>query len=172
MKRMTLKALAVAASLLSAGGASAATVTPLAIDTGWTAFAFGAVGTLAKKTYSFTLAGYALLTVTDGYISGDQFRVLANNVSRGLTSLPVDGASKVGNKWNNALANANFSSRSFRFGPGTYTISLLVNQRSGTDTANHLGAVRLDTAQVPVPAGGILLLSALGAAAAARRRKT
>ncbi|MBS0563150.1 MAG: VPLPA-CTERM sorting domain-containing protein [Proteobacteria bacterium] len=170
MKALSLKALATATALLTAGAATATPVTPLTIDTGWTSFAFGAVGTLAKRTYSFTLTGHAILKIVDGFSSGDRFQVFANNVSRGLTSMTTPGFT-TGNKWDLAFANPNFSHRGFHFGPGTYTVSILVAQRSGTDTGLHNGAVRLDTSPVPVPAGGLLLISALGAAAAARRRK-
>lgn len=169
MKFMSLKALVVAATLASSGAASAVT---LNIDSGWDRFAFGAVGTLAKRVFTFTLSGYANLSLTDGYVSGDQFQVLLNNVSFGLTSLPVSGASSVGANYDTAFANSNFSSWTHRLGPGTYTLTMLVAQRSGTDTRDHLGAVRLDTAPVPLPAAGLMLLSALGAAAAVRRRRT
>ena len=37
---------------------------------------------------------------------------------------------------------------------------------------DHIAAVRLDTAPIPVPAGGALLLSGLGLAALVRRRKS
>ncbi len=168
MKLLSIKALAVAAALVSGGGASAAT---LNVGAGWTSFVFGAVGTYAKKTYTFTTLGHAALTIVDGYFSGDRFEVFADNISRGLTSLPVNLASKAGNKYDLALANPNFSSRSFHFGPGTYTISLLVKTRSGVDTANHLGGIRVDAAQIPVPAAGLMLFSALGAAAALRKRR-
>lgn len=170
MKNLSLKALAIATAVFASGAASASPVTPLTADTGWKSFAFGAVGTYAKKTYSFTIVGHAILKLVDGFTSGDRFQVFANNISRGLTSLPTVG-SKTGNKWDLAFANPNFSHRGYHFGPGTYTITILVAQRAGTDTALHNGAISLDTAPVPVPAGGLLLISALGAAAAAKRRK-
>ena len=169
MKFLSIKALAVAATLASAGGASAVT---LNIDSGWDRFAFGAVGTLAKRVFTFTLSGYANLTIVDGFTSGDQFNVLLNNVSYGLSSLPVQGTTSVAQNYDAALANPNYSSWTHRFGPGTYTLTMLVAQRAGTDTRDHLGGVRLDTAAVPVPAAGLMLLSALGAAAAVRRRRT
>lgn len=168
MKLFSLKALAVAALLGSAGGASAVT---LNIDSGWDRFAFRAVGTLSMPVFTFTLAGFANLSITDGYVSGDQFKVLLNNVSFGLSSLPVNGASSVGANYDAAFANPNFSTWTHRLGPGTYSLTMLVMQRSGTDTRDHLGGVRLDTAAVPVPAAGLMLLSALGAAAAVRRRR-
>ncbi|MFO1176621.1 MAG: VPLPA-CTERM sorting domain-containing protein [Paracoccaceae bacterium] len=170
MKALSFKALAVATALLTAGGATATPVTPLTADTGWTSFGFGAVGTLAKRTYSFTVTTAALFKIVDGFTSGDRFQILVNNVSHGLSSLTTAGF-KAGTKWDVAYASPNFSHRTLYFGPGSYTISIVVAQRAGTDTALHNGAVRLDTSEVPVPAGGLLLISALGAAAAARRRK-
>ena len=168
MKFASIKALAVAATMLSAGSASAVT---LNLDSGYSPFAFGAVGTMAKRTFTFTLTGYAVLSLIDGFVSGDRWQVFVNNVSFGLSSIPVSGASSVGGKYAVAATNPNFSSFMHRFGPGTYKITMLVKQRSGTDTRDHLGAARLDTAQVPVPAAGLMLISALGAAGALRKRR-
>ena len=167
MKLTSVKAMAVAATLLSSGGASAATLN-LGLDTGWDVFAFKGAGQSAYNQYTFTLAADAIVTLVDGYLSGDRFEVFVNNVSRGLSSLPVDGGAKLGRKWDQALTDANFSKRTLYFKPGSYTLSMLVtNRSSGADQA----ALRLDTAVVPVPAGGLLLLSALGGAAALRRRR-
>lgn len=169
MKLLSLKSLAVMTALLSANAASAAT---LNIDSGWNRFAFGAVGTFVSKTFSFTLSGHGLLSLVDGFVSGDQFKVFVNNVSFGLTSLPIDGASSVGGNYDKAATNSNFSFWSHRFGPGTYDVTLLVADRSGTDTRNHLAAIRLDTAPVPLPATGLMLLSVLGLGIAVKRGKT
>jgi hypothetical protein len=167
MKLKTIKALAIAATLLSTGGASAATLN-LGLGTGWNVFAFKGAGQSAYNKYSFTVAADAILTLVDGYLSGDRFQVFVDNVSRGLSSLPVNGGAKLGRKWDQALADPNFSKRTLYFTPGTYTLSMLVVSRSaGADQ----GALRLDTAVVPVPAGGLLLVSALGAAAVLRRRR-
>ena len=70
-----------------------------------------------------------------------------------------------------ALADGIHSMGRFILGPGSYLISLDVLSRSGTDTALHLGAIRVDVGQVPVPAGGMLLLSALGLMAFRRHRR-
>ncbi|WP_284165640.1 VPLPA-CTERM sorting domain-containing protein [Frigidibacter sp. SD6-1] len=167
MKQFSLKALVVAAVLGSAGSASAVT---LNIDSGWDRFAFGAVGTLAKRVFTFTLSGFANLSIVDGYLAGDQFEVFLNTVSQGLTSVPVQGTTNLGANYDAAFGDPDFSNWTQRLGPGSYTLTMLVTQRSGTNTIDHLGAVRLDTAPIPLPAAGLLLLTALGAAAAARRR--
>ena len=174
MKHLSFKALAVAAALFTAGGAQAVTVSPFAvnlgIDSGWSAFTFNNVGTYATKAFKFTVVGNAFLTITDGYQAGDIFEVFANNISRGLTSIPQSTTAKIGNKWDLALASTNFSHRKFRLSAGTYVISMLVHNRSSTP-GSHIGAIRVDTANVPVPAAGLMLISALGAAGAARRRR-
>lgn len=169
MKHMSFKALAVAATLLISHGASAATLT---IDSGWNRFAFGAVGTMAYKAFTFTLTGGGLLSLADGFKAGDQFEVFINNVSFGKTSLPTPTTTSIGQNYTAALTNSNYSSWVRHFTPGTYTVSMLVTKRSGTDRADHLAGIRLDTAPVPLPAAGMMLLSALGAAAALRRRRT
>jgi hypothetical protein len=169
MKHMSIKAIAVIATLFSAGSGSAAT---LNADAGWTGFAFQGVGTSAYHSFSFTLVGQAVLSVVDGFFAGDRFDVISNGVSQGMTSLPVAGATNLASNWDAAFANPNYSKGTFNFGPGSYTVSLLVTDRS-PGTTDHLGAIRLDSiaAVVPVPAGGLLLISALGAAAALRKRR-
>lgn len=168
MKHFSLKALAVVATMMSAGSASAVT---LNIDSGWDRFGFGAVGTSASPTFTFTLTGYGLLSIVDGFLSGDRFEVFVNSVSQGLTSLPVQGTTTVGQNYDAAIADSNYSNWSRRLGPGSYLVSLMVKQRSGTDTRIHLGGIRLDTAPVPVPAAGLMLLTALGMGAFVKRRQ-
>lgn len=167
MNLRMLKALAVATTVLTAGSAQAIT---LNLDAGFDRFNFGSVGTLANRVFTFTLSGFANLTVVDGYVSGDRFEILSNGTSRGLTRSGVDDVSRVSNRYDEALTNPDFSSRVYRFGPGSYSISILVNHRAPTETRG-LAAVRLDTAPVPVPAAGLTLVTALGAVAALRRRR-
>ncbi len=169
MKHFSLKAIALAAVLATTAPAQAVT---LNIDGGWDRFSFGAVGSFALKVWDFTLGSAARLSITDGFFSGDQFDVMLNGVSAGLTSAPVQGLTSLGQNYDAAFADPDFSSRSFLLAPGAYTLRLLVTARSGTDTRLHLGAVRLDTSPIPVPATGALLLSALGIAVWLRRRRT
>ncbi|MGB3177203.1 MAG: PEP-CTERM sorting domain-containing protein [Albidovulum sp.] len=169
MFNVPLKALVVAAALVSAGPTRAATIN-LVADSGWDRFAFGAVGTTVSRNFSFTLVGNAILTIVDGFAAGDKFEVFANALSLGTTSDPMTGPTTVGMNFDTALADPNFSSGSFNLGPGSYNISLNVLARSAGG-GNHIGAIRLDLAAVPVPAGGALLLSGLGMAAFMRRRR-
>ena len=107
----------------------------------------------------------------DGFLVGDQFEVFSNGVSLGTTSLPGTGGTNTGMNFDAALADGIHSMGRFILGPGAYIISLNVLSRSGTDTANHLGAIRVDVGQVPLPAGGMLLLSALGLMAFRRHHR-
>ncbi len=169
MINFSIKALAVAAALVSAGPSRAATIN-LVADSGWSRFAFGDVGTTVGRSYSFSLAANAILTVVDGFFAGDQFEVFANTMSLGTTSAPVTPSANTGMNFDAALGDPNHSSGSFILGPGDYLISMDVIARS-PGSGNHMGAIRLDMAAVPVPAGGALLLSGLGLAALMRRRR-
>lgn len=173
MIKPTLRALAVAAATVTAGlgamPAPAATLN-LVADSGWTRFAFGDVGTTAGRSFSFTLATNAVLTLVDGFFAGDQFEVFNHGTSLGTTSVPVTPSANTGMNFDAALADGQHSFGVFNLGPGTYLISMNVIARS-PGSGNHLGAIRLDMAAVPVPAGGALLLSGLGMAALLRRRR-
>lgn len=170
MFNVSIKALAVAAALVSAGPTRAATIN-LVADSGWSRFAFGDVGTTVGRSFSFSLAANAILTIVDGFLAGDQFEVFANTLSLGTTSAPVTPSANTGMNFDAALAAGDHSSGSFLLGPGDYVISMDVLARSPGVIGNHLGAIRLDLAAVPVPAGGALLLSGLGLAALMRRRR-
>ncbi len=173
MFKTTFKALAVAAATVTAGSASgpaqAATIN-LVADSGWTRFSFGDVGTTVGRSFSFSLATNAILTIVDGFFAGDQFEVFNNAVSLGATSAPVTPSSNTGMNFDVALASGQHSLGQYNLGPGTYLISMDVLGRS-PGAGNHLGAIRLDMAAVPVPAGGALLLTGLGVAALFRRRR-
>jgi hypothetical protein len=168
MFKHSLKALVVAATLVTAGLAQAGTVN-YTVDSGWNRFQAGAVGTTVNRQFSFTLTQNAILSIVDGFLAGDQYEVFANGSSLGTTSVPGTGPN-TGMNFDAALADGIHSMGSFILGPGSYLISLAVLSRSGTDTGGHIGALRVDVAPVPVPAAGALLLSALGAVALRRRR--
>lgn len=163
------KALAVAAAVVTAGSAQAVTIN-LVADSGWTRFSFGNVGTTVERIFSFSLVSNAVLTIVDGSYAGDQLGVFNNALSLGATSAPVTPSANTGANFDAALAGGQHSFGRFNLGPGTYLISMDVLARS-PGSGLHLGAIRLDMAAVPVPAGGALLLSGLGAAALFRRRR-
>ncbi len=165
----TLKALAVAAATVTAGPSQAATIN-LVADSGWDNFSFGDVGTTVGRSFSFSLAANAVLTIVDGFVAGDQLGVFNNAVSLGATSAPVTPSASTGMNFDAALASGQHSFGQFNLGPGTYLISMDVLARS-PGTGLHIAAIRLDMAAVPVPAGGALLLSGLGVAALLRRRR-
>lgn len=169
MLKLNPKALVVAAALAASGAAEAATI-PYTVDSGWSRFSAGAVGTTVARKFSFTLTKNAILTVVDSFLVGDQFEVFANGSSLGATSVPGTGGKNTGMKFDVAAADGIHSIGRFILGPGSYVISLNVLARSGTDTSLHIGALRADIGQVPVPAAGGLLLTALGAMALRRRR--
>ncbi|WP_413873799.1 VPLPA-CTERM sorting domain-containing protein [Albidovulum sp.] len=164
-----LKALAVAAAMVTAGSSQAGTIN-LVADSGWTRFSFGDVGTTVGRSFSFSLAANAILTIVDGFFAGEQFAVFNNAVALGTTSAPVTPSKNTGMNFDKALADGQHSFGQFNLGPGTYLISMDVLARA-PGTGNRLGAIRLDMAAVPVPAGGVLLLSGLGIAALFRRRR-
>lgn len=170
MSKLSPKALIVAAVLAAAGSAEAATVN-YTVDSGWSRFSAGAVGTTVGRQFSFTLTKNAILTVVDSYLAGDRFEVFSNGSSLGATSVPGTGGTNTGMNFTAAAADGIHSVGRFILGPGSYVISLDVLARSGTDTGLHIGAIRADIGQVPVPAAGGLLLAALGALALRGRRR-
>lgn len=170
MFKHSIKALVVAATLALAGSAQAATVN-YTVGSGWTTFGFRAVGTTAISQYNLSLTRWTMLTIVDSFWAGDQFEVFANGNSLGATSVPGTGGTRTGYNFDIPAADGIHSVGRFILGPGSYLISLDVLARSDTDTNVHLGAFRADIAQVPAPAAGVMLLTALGAMALRRRRR-
>lgn len=169
MFKFSPKALIVAATLALAGTAEAGTIN-YTVGSGWDRFQTLAVGAPTNRQFRFTLTRNAIMSIVDGFQPGEQYEVFANGVSLGQTSLPGTGPN-TGMKFDLALVDGIHSMGQFILGPGSYLISMTVLSRWGTDTAGHLGALRVDVGQVPVPAAGALLLTALGAVAFRRRRQ-
>jgi hypothetical protein len=140
---------------------------PLSIDGGWHTFDFGAVGTSWSPTnYTFSLSGPAVLIAVDAYLAGDRFEIFDNGLSLGSTSLPAGGGGNIGNNFDLALTNPNFSSGQFLLAAGNHDISGTVLVSTGDQGT---GALRVDT--VPEPSSLLLMaLGLVGAGFATRRR--
>ncbi len=170
MFKLSPKALVVAATIALASSAQAGTIN-YTVDSGWDRFQALAVGAPTNRQFRFTLTRNAIMSIVDGFQPGEQYEIFSNGTSLGLTSAPGTGPN-TGMKFNVALADGIHSMGQYILGPGSYLISMTVLSRWGSDTIGHLGAIRVDVGQVPVPAGGALLLTALGAMAFRRRRHT
>ena len=166
-KSMLLSAIAAATLAISTPAAQAA---PLTLDAGWTQFQFGS--TTWADNFTFSLSSSAYLYVTDAFLSGDMFEVFSSGASLGQTSLVPDGAGfDIGNDFDAAFASADFSSAVFMLGAGVYDISGTVIQSAAGTSGGGAGIQIVSAPAVPVPAAGLLLLSAFGGVAAMRRRK-
>ena len=180
MKNFLVIAAGLAGLALSATSASALT---LGLDTGWQSFSFAAVGSTWSDDFTFTIAGPAYFAVTDAYCAGDQFSFSINGSFVGNTSTPfydgscIDGSTRTTDPtfaYNSAL----WSSGEILLAAGVYTVTGTAiaspfgsggafAQLSSTD----LGGSTIQPSTVPLPAGGLVLLGALGGLAALRRRK-
>ncbi|MBL4811898.1 MAG: VPLPA-CTERM sorting domain-containing protein [Rhodobacteraceae bacterium] len=171
---MTFTKVAAVAAIALAGfsGAAQAATVGLTIDTDFVEFNFGA--STWDDEFTFTITDTAYLLVTDIYVSGDMFEVSANGSSLGETSAVPAGAGLYESNPYIALFSDDFSSAVFELAAGSYTISGLVSQ-AATGFTSGAGAVKLSsfdiTAAVPVPAAGLMLLSALGGFAGLRRKR-
>jgi len=115
--------IAIAAFMVFVGvqSANAATV-PITVDGEWHGFSFGSADSPWDTLFTFTLTGTATMTVTDAYLSGDQFEVFNFGDSIGLTSMPTTQGSGTSD-FDYAAANPQWSTGVWVFGPGSYSIS-------------------------------------------------
>ena len=109
------------------------------------------------------------LTVTDAFLSGDQFSVYDNLAFLGLTSNPGSVGDQIGANYDGAVADARWSSGEWLLGAGSHSIDIFV-------VASPFGAggaaLRVDTHAVPEPSTFALLgLGGLGLAVGAYRRR-
>lgn len=188
--RQPWRRLALAAGLLTAAAAQAG---PIAFDT-YLQFSFETAGAavagcapddpgggfcvpssgtptafLDAPAWTFNAgAGGATLTVTDAFLAGDVFQVFDFGVPLGLTSAPVDGVD-CGDDPVVCLATAGMSSGVFALGAGAHSLTLLASQAPGGLGTGYL-QVAAAVAAVPEPASIALVLAALVAARAGRRR--
>jgi hypothetical protein len=166
---MTIKTLAAGVALAVAMAAGAAQAsTPLVLDAGWSQFSFGGVASSFSTDYSFTLAGPAVLKVTDAYLDGDQFDITINGVDQGPTSTPVNDGTTVDSDFDAAFASPKFSHAAYNLGAGTYDVTGTVVQSpyGGGGAGIELSS---PVAGVPEPATwGMMILGFLGLGAALR----
>jgi hypothetical protein len=136
----------------------------------------------AGTSWTVTLSGPGLLTVTDLEVSGDEFQVFVNGVAAtvatawvgqnglpgGFTSTSCFGCSSVGSDISAALGNADFSSGTFLLFAGLNTINIdYIGRVSNGDVAFYA------VAAVPEPSTWAMMIigfAGLGFAAYRRRR--
>lgn len=172
-KKYSLAFAAITAITLTAGSSSAAT---LSCMSGGTTFSLGASdatacfagndsNTIDSNFVMFGMSGWTLADKNDDATSGDQSITFgqgpANNVKSGSWDITdITGFSKVvlnlksGNDW------------------GSFLVSTTSGTWSTSKDLSHASIYYIDApTPVPLPAGGLLLISALGAGALASRRK-
>ena len=82
------------AAIVVLGGAALVHADVVGVDSGWSGFQFGGVGSTSGP-FTFDAAGPVNLTVADAFLSGDRFSVLDFGVLLGQTSAPTSiGASQ------------------------------------------------------------------------------
>ena len=167
-----LRSVAMAAVMaVSAATAQAATV-DLSLGDGWVEFYFGGDETAWEEEFRIGSSIPLRLQVTDAYLSGDRFEVFSDGTLLGATSLPgAVGAHTVSK--DEAFASPTWSSGAWLLAAGSHLITGVVTT---SPFGSGAGAVRLveavpQPAVVPLPAGGLLLLTGLGAIVALRRRR-
>ena len=144
-------------------GVNAAEQTLVADSGAWSTSLFGDAGTPWEDTFTFTISQTSMLTVTDGWQSGDIFEVFSNGSSLGKTSFTNDTSQQVFANYDAAVLSPSFSTRIWTFLAGTYEISgIAVVSPWWTETgggAGGIAALRLDSlAPVPAPAALWLLM--------------
>lgn len=183
--RSALVLLAATSVMAYAASARAQTI-DLVADAGFVPFNFSGVGS-TLPTFSFSLSGSGTFTITDAYLSGDQFRInvvtsAGRTVFAGLTSTPGAIGSYTSDP-SAALADAAFSHASINLSAGSYTVNGTVAAspyQSGGAFAELVSSISAPggggsgSGGAPTPAVNALLGFALagGTFALLRRRRT
>src|SRR3990172_11291339 len=111
MKTKALQSLLMIALLLGVPGIAKAV--PLTVDGGWNVFLFGDDFSPWSASFDFTLTDPAVFTVTDRYLSGDQFVVTDFGFGIGVTSIPSSLGDQIGSDWDTAAADPRWSTGLF-----------------------------------------------------------
>jgi hypothetical protein len=182
----------IAAALALMLVAPAAYAGAIASDT-WGEFSFGDAGTLARgcdpadpaggfcipsggtptifldaPAWTFVAAGDVVLTITDAFLSGDQFEVFDFGVSLGLTSSPAgSGLVDCGDDPVVCLGTSGISHGTFALAAGVHAITVRVASSDGGGAGYLLVS---GGNNVPEPATLALLVLALAALVAQRAR--
>jgi len=116
-------------------------------------------------TFDIATGLFGDLSVVDGGYAGDSFKVYNGAKLLGVTSAPTDSDPfNVYSDFDAALANADYSRRSFQLGAGHYDITGWLERSAligGVAYDATVGAIRLSVSAVPEPASAALLLAGL-----------
>jgi hypothetical protein len=167
-KRMKAVGLVVGLLAILAGTVQAV---PLTVDGPWQNFSWSGGPNVWNDEGPFTYTGvsWTSLKVTDGGLSGDQFRVYNHGALLGTTSVPTYNEALRGNwDYDMLFAHPDSSSGQWLLPPGShsitlYTIAIPPGEPKGA------GGIRAVSATSPVapcpviPAPGAVLLGTLGA---------
>lgn len=178
MKKNTTAIAALIAGLAFATGANA---TALTVDAGWSFFSFASAGSAWSDEFTFTLTDTAYFVVTDAFCAGDQFSFSVNGTYQGETSTPFYDGTCTGPTQEDdpdlAFSSSYWSSGEIELTAGSYTITGLtvLSPFGGGGAYAQLSSTSLGgtpiTPSVPLPAGGLMLISAAAGLGLMRRRK-
>jgi hypothetical protein len=138
---------------------------PLTVGGGWEVFSWTAGPNVWNNEGPFTydVAFWTSLKVTDSGLSGDQFEVYDGGVLLGTTSAPTVNFGLSGNfDYDYLFTHPDSSSGQWLMAPGPHSITLYTIAVPGPEYASGTAALRADTAAC-IPAPGAILLGTLGA---------
>jgi hypothetical protein len=174
----TLKRIIVSAALGVAALALAAPsyATVLVAGTGWQHDSIPAANdssTSSPLTFTVAPGTTDLFSLTDGFIPGDTYRVVIDDligVSSTFTTYTTPFNNNLGDAADFAAdwLNNSFAHLQLSFRPGTYTLNVLGNAAEGAPAGF---GERLDVAPIPEPATWLVMLAGFGGLGAAMRQR-